>query len=107
MSRFLRSIYHLLSKAGGVEGEGTGLIHHSQRHFNPLSRRAWEGVRSQKCGQTLMLEKLLVPRSRSSWFARLCSCLFWRGEWDKEKVGCHFLIPSLFLPPCTQPAASA
>lgn len=40
-----------------------GLIHHSQKHFDPLSRRAWERIRSQKYGQTLMLEKLLVPSS--------------------------------------------
>lgn len=39
------------------------LIHHSQRHFDPFSRRVWEGIRSQKYGQTLMLEKLLVPSS--------------------------------------------
>lgn len=40
-----------------------GLIYHSQRHFDPLSRRAWEGIRSQNCGQTLLLEQLLVPSS--------------------------------------------
>ena len=63
MSRFLRSICHPLSKAEGVDGEGVGLIHHFQRHFYPLPRRAWEGIRSQKYGQTMMLEKLLVPSS--------------------------------------------
>lgn len=84
-----------------------GLIHHSQRHFDPLSRRAWEGIRSQKNGQSLMLEKQLMPSSPPQSVHKIFSCLFWRGEWDKEKAGCHFLILSLFLSSCMQPAASA
>lgn len=47
-----------------------------------LSRRGWEGIRLQKCGQTLVLEKLLVGSSHPS----LCSCLYQRsGVWIRRK----------------------
>lgn len=64
-----------------------------------LSRRGWEGIRLQKCGQTLILEKLLVASSHSS----LCSCLYRRSGVDKKKVSCHFLtLLFSFLTACSQ-----
>lgn len=73
---------HLLSKAEGVDGDGEGLICHSHEHFDPFREGHREGIRLQKCGQTLMMEKLLVASSHPS----LCSCLYQRsGVWIRRK----------------------
>lgn len=106
MSRFLRSICHLLSKEGWLAGKGMGLICDWQRHFSPflgggLGRDQVTEIRSDPDAGEAACAKLHTPV-----YAILCSCLFWRDEGNKAKAGCHFLI--FFFPaPCTQPAASA